>query len=330
MNNIKKLFSGKRKLITLPISAIFGLALLPFVIGGGLAWLVHKKVYNKKLQYTALGIIGFFTLFIGSAWAVGMASPSNPPSSQSPEPSEAIITIPSTPTPIEQPTPTQSQLAGQEAKVVKVIDGDTFVASVNGKNETIRIIGINTPETVDPRKKVECFGQKASEAAKKILTNQTVQLESDPSQSNRDKYDRLLRYVWTGGIVDFGKTMIAFGYAYEYTYDIPYKYQSLYKQVQKEAQDKKLGLWADDACPVTPTIPLKVKQPVQQQTTQQSTTSNSGACKYSCSGADKDCSDFSSHSEAQEFFQCCGFTADNDPMRLDSVGMGDGVACESI
>lgn len=54
------------------------------------------------------------------------------------------------------------------------------------------------------------------------------------------------------------------------------------------------------------------------------------SCQYSCTGPDLDCSDFSTHQEAQDFFDCCGFTADNDPMKLDSLGVGDGVACESI
>lgn len=54
------------------------------------------------------------------------------------------------------------------------------------------------------------------------------------------------------------------------------------------------------------------------------------SCQYSCSGQDLDCSDFSTHQEAQDFFDCCGFTANNDPMKLDSVGIGDDVACESL
>lgn len=54
------------------------------------------------------------------------------------------------------------------------------------------------------------------------------------------------------------------------------------------------------------------------------------SCEYSCTGVDRDCSDFSTHEEAQGFFECCGFTESNDPMKLDSVGVGDGVACESL
>ncbi len=65
-------------------------------------------------------------------------------------------------------------------------------------------------------------------------------------------------------------------------------------------------------------------------TSQSSSTTTDSSCKYSCTGSDKDCSDFSTHKEAQDFFNCCGFTATKDSMKLDSVGVGDGVACEAI
>ena len=54
-------------------------------------------------------------------------------------------------------------------QVIKVVDGDTITIDLNGKAETIRLIGINTPETVDPRKPVECFGVEASNKAKELL-----------------------------------------------------------------------------------------------------------------------------------------------------------------
>ncbi len=151
----------------------------------------------------------------------------------------------------QSPAPNSRQIA----RVVKVVDGDTITVSLSGKNETIRIIGINTPETVDPRKTVECFGKEASAKAKENYagSRNTVWLESDPSQGDRDKYARLLRYVFiNNNSLDYGKTMIATGYAYEYTYNTPYKYQMEYKQAQKDAENKKLGLWADTACASLP------------------------------------------------------------------------------
>jgi len=129
--------------------------------------------------------------------------------------------------------------------VIKIVDGDTIDVSINGVTERLRLIGINTPETVDPRKPVECFGVEASNKAKSILTGKKVSLESDPSQGERDKYNRLLRYVFLEDETNFNLMMIKEGYAYEYTYDIPYKYQAEFKKAQQEASDGKIGLWGN-------------------------------------------------------------------------------------
>ncbi len=85
----------------------------------------------------------------------------------------------------------------ESGKVVKVIDGDTVDVEIDGKVVRLRLIGINTPETKDPRRPVQCFGREASAQAKKLLEGKTVHLERDKSQQNRDKYSRLFRYVWT-------------------------------------------------------------------------------------------------------------------------------------
>jgi micrococcal nuclease len=138
----------------------------------------------------------------------------------------------------------------QVGQVVKVVDGDTIDVEIGGVRDKIRVIGINTPEVVDPRRPVQCFGKEASNFAKQILSGKTVQLESDPTQADRDKYKRLLRFVFLNdGAVDYGKLAIQEGYANEYTYDTPYKYQSEYKKAEREARNAKKGLWADNACP---------------------------------------------------------------------------------
>jgi micrococcal nuclease len=66
---------------------------------------------------------------------------------------------------------------------------------LNTRAERLRLIGMDTPETVDPRKPVQCFGREASNRAKAVLTGQSVQFEADGSQDERDRYGRLLRYV---------------------------------------------------------------------------------------------------------------------------------------
>lgn len=132
--------------------------------------------------------------------------------------------------------------------VTRVVDGDTIDVNINGIIKRVRLIGINTPEVVDPRKPVECFGIEASNKAKEVLTGKSVILEKDPSQGDVDKYGRLLRYIWLTDGTNFNKLMIEQGYAYEYTYNLPYKYQQEFKEAQKYAQENKLGLWQDNIC----------------------------------------------------------------------------------
>lgn len=151
------------------------------------------------------------------------------------------------------PTPRQNVLpaaTGEETvyPVTKVVDGDTIRVLMSNKSTTIRLIGINTPETVDPRRGVECFGMEASHKMKELLEGRKVRLVPDPSQSDRDKYDRLLRYVYRDDGVFINKQMIAEGFAYEYTYDTPYRFQKEFKREQTSAQNKGVGLWGPNGC----------------------------------------------------------------------------------
>lgn len=138
--------------------------------------------------------------------------------------------------------------------VVKVVDGDTISVLLNGKKETVRFIGIDTPEVVDPRKLVQCFGNEASEKTKQLLTGKSIVLQDDPSQGDRDKYSRLLRYVFLDGI-NINKLLIKDGYAHEYTYRLPYVYQSEFKAAEVDAREHKRGLWADGVCPLVTATP---------------------------------------------------------------------------
>ncbi|MHB1316349.1 MAG: thermonuclease family protein [Minisyncoccota bacterium] len=132
--------------------------------------------------------------------------------------------------------------------VSRVVDGDTIEVSINGLKEKVRLIGINTPETVDPRKKVECFGKQASDHAKEILTGKKVRLVTDDTQTKYDKYGRLLAYVYTDDGLFVNKHMIAEGYAYEYTYSVPYIFQKEFKEDQISAQYQQKGLWKAGVC----------------------------------------------------------------------------------
>lgn len=133
-------------------------------------------------------------------------------------------------------------------KVVKVVDGDTLDVDLNGETVRLRLIGIDTPETVDPRKPVQCFGKEASDRAKSLLNGKKVSLEMDSTQGDKDSYGRLLRYVILADGTNFNQKMIADGYAFEYTYSKPYRYQETFKKAQKSARESKKGLWAADTC----------------------------------------------------------------------------------
>ncbi len=133
--------------------------------------------------------------------------------------------------------------------VSKVIDGDTIDVVVSGKVERVRVLGLNTPETVDPRRPVQCFGKEASENMKKLVTGVAVRLMADPTQDDRDKYDRMLRYVELVDGTDVGEKMIADGFAYEYTYGSPaYQRQAGYRAAQAEAKGAERGLWDPGTC----------------------------------------------------------------------------------
>ena len=334
---MKQLFSGKKKLITIPLAIILGLAFLPFAIAVLLAWLVHKKVSNKKVQYISFATIGLFTLFFGSAWVVAMSSPSKP-TQQSEQPKVQVDQNVSQATkPVEpetSPTVFKAQTAPSNpnlvlAKVVAVIDGDTIDVDLGeGNIKRIRYIGVDTPESVDPRQPVQCFSKEATAKNKELVENGIVGLEKDVSET--DKYGRLLRYVYMGDLF-INHVLVAEGYASAISYPPDMKYQDKLKQAEQEARTANKGLWnacnTDTPIPTTkPTTPTGTTN----NNTSTGTTSGGGACKYSCSSPDRDCSDFSSHDEAQAFFNCCGFTAQNDPMKLDAVGVGDGIACENI
>ena len=132
-------------------------------------------------------------------------------------------------------------------KVLRVVDGDTIKVLINDTQDTVRLIGIDAPETVDPKKPVQCFGEEASAKAKEVLEDKEVVLESDPTQGNRDEYGRLLRYVFLEDGTNFDGFMIFGGYAREYTFKgNPYKYQMEFVQDQNKAKGENRGLW--DSC----------------------------------------------------------------------------------
>ena len=120
---------------------------------------------------------------------------------------------------------------------------------VDGATEdiSVRLIGIDTPETVAPGKPVECFGPEATAFAEQQLSGQRVLIELDVSQGETDRFDRTLGYVWTkqdGALRLFNLDAVAEGFAIEYTYDDDYTWQQEFQQAQTDAARDGLGLWS--------------------------------------------------------------------------------------
>ena len=135
------------------------------------------------------------------------------------------------------------------AEVVRIVDGDTMIASINGIEERVRFIGINTPESTI---ELEDYGKEASDyTTSKLKKGSTVYLEKDISQ--RDKFDRLLRYVWlsipTSISEDelrdklFNANLLINGYAEVATYPPDLRYVDDFIKFEKEARSNKVGLW---------------------------------------------------------------------------------------
>ena len=154
-----------------------------------------------------------------------------------------------------QVAPTSAVL-GSEAResvtVLRVVDGDTIELADKRK---LRYIGIDTPETVDPRKAVQCYGREASDYNKQLVAGKTVYLEKDISET--DRYGRLLRYVYLEDGQMVNELLVKEGYAHASAYPPDVKYQDQFKAAEQTARDSGKGLWG--SCPL-PT-PKVIKNP---------------------------------------------------------------------
>ncbi|MDD4726624.1 MAG: stalk domain-containing protein [Tissierellia bacterium] len=127
-------------------------------------------------------------------------------------------------------------------KVTRVVDGDTIKVNFNGKEESLRLIGIDTPESVHPdasRNVLE--GRIASDYTKTLLEGKDIELEFDDEE--RDKYGRLLAYVYINGIM-VNKLLLKEGYAQVSTYPPNVKYVDEFNQIQRIARENNKGLWS--------------------------------------------------------------------------------------
>jgi micrococcal nuclease len=207
-----------------------------------------------------------------------------------------------TPTPTTPPSPNTTNSPAvlgesdrEEAVVASAVDGDT-IKLTNGK--TLRYIGVDTPETVDPRRAVGCFGKEASDYNKLLTTGKTVYLEKDVSET--DKYGRLLRYVYLQSGEMVNEMLVREGYAYASAYPPDVKYQDKLENLEKEARDNNRGLWGSCQSFISPTP-------------------DTSTFKCDCS---KSCSQITSCEEATFQLNTCSCRS------LD--GNNDGIACNSL
>jgi len=134
-------------------------------------------------------------------------------------------------------------LAAQDLAIcTRVVDGDTIVVHVAGKEESVRLIGVDTPETVHPSKPVEYFGKEASAFTKQMVEGKHVRLEYD--WQRRDKYGRLLAYVYLEDGTFLNAEIIKQGFGFAYT-KYPFKYLDEFREYQRSAQANNRGLWGN-------------------------------------------------------------------------------------
>jgi micrococcal nuclease len=127
--------------------------------------------------------------------------------------------------------------------VVRVVDGDTIVVS---PNEKVRLIGVDTPETVHPNKAVQCFGKDAKEFTRSMVEHRTIRLvldETNRARHHKDHYGRTLAYVYFDDGTMLNAELIRHGFAHAYT-RFPFGHIVEFRQLERIARSQAVGLWA--------------------------------------------------------------------------------------
>jgi len=169
--------------------------------------------------------------------------------------SEGKLSLPSTETASLEGTEqyyTASTTRGVLALVTRTVDGDTIDAKIESSGEVIKVrfLGMNTPESVDPRRPVRCFGKEASNRLKELIEGKQVLLIDDPKADDRDKYGRWLRnIVRVEDNLDVNATLVAQGYASAYlSFPLDAKRKAQIRALEEEAKTGQRGLWSPSTC----------------------------------------------------------------------------------
>lgn len=221
----------------------------------------------------------------------------------------------------------QADAAVLKGTVARVVDGDTIHVTVKGQRTVVRLVGIDTPETVHPSKPVQCWGPQASARAKRLMkVGTTVRVVSDPTQDTRDRYGRFLGYVYKGknkGAASVNRALVATGSAKVYIYGgKPFVYARAFSKAQTAARKAKNGLWGKPCFGNTTKRQPRPRPAPRPRPTP--SPAPGGNCDPNYSGAcvpvyppDVNCGDIGRPVRV----------VGSDPHKLD--GDGDGYACES-
>jgi micrococcal nuclease len=161
----------------------------------------------------------------------------------SPSPGATVSATPTrapsgaTPSRTASNAPTRTAESG---RVVRIVDGDTIIVELGGRQERVRYIGVDTPETVAPDRPPECFGKEASAANARLVEGERVRLERDVS--DRDQFGRLLRYVYVEDRL-INAELIRDGYATAVTFPPDVSEASRLRDLEREARSARRGLW---------------------------------------------------------------------------------------
>jgi micrococcal nuclease len=221
------------------------------------------------------------------------------------------------------------------ANVARVVDGDTIIVRYQGRDDRVRLIGIDTPEVG------QCFAKEATSAMQMLAGRRAVRLLGDRTQAKRDRYGRLLAYVVLADGRDVGRELIRLGAAHVYVYDRAFTRLPSYRNAESGARNRSAGLWGGchaappvttTTAPVTTTTPpvTTTVVPLPPTTTTTPTTiPPAGNCTPSYPDVcipppppDLDCGQI-----PYKRFRVRHDVAFPDPHRFDSDR--DGIGCES-
>jgi endonuclease YncB( thermonuclease family) len=208
----------------------------------------------------------------------------------------------------------QGSVTGPLVMVTSVIDGDTVEVALRGRTTAVRLIGIDTPETVHPSEPVGCYGPAASAFVTRQLEGKQVRLEFDVDRT--DQYGRTLAYIWKDGRL-FNRVLVQRGFAQVTIHPPDDKHEDRLLAAERRARDADKGAWG--ACPYfgAPVQGFGDNSDREEEASGDNCDPNYGGACVPPYPPDLDCSEVSTAS-----FRSTG----SDPHGFD--GDGDGVACE--